>query len=160
MTARTIAATFNSRREGITSFISIPRFKVCISCLHDRPISRRIGVDGSIVVMSGYEVRSDTSRKVSAPANSRILQTARSRAILVAGWVDASAAPKAPGFDLWECGTTRIIASSIAGRLIEQPQQTDDGSIAILLRNVRGGFPIRVSEIAIRARFRQKAHDR
>ena len=117
-------------------------------------------MDGSIVVMSGYEVRSDTSRKVSAPANSRILQTARSRAILVAGWVDASAAPKAPGFDLWECGTTRIIASSIAGRLIEQPQQTDDGSIAILLRNVRGGFPIRVSEIAIRARFRQKAHDR
>ena len=160
MTARTIAATFNSRREGITSFISIPRFKVCVSCLHDRPSSRRIGVDGSIVEMSGYEVRRNPSRKVSAPANSQFLPTTSSRAAPSAGWIDASAAPKAPGLDRWECDTTRIIASSIAGRLIEQPQQTDDGSIAILLRNVRGGFPIRVSEIAIRARFRQKAHDR
>jgi hypothetical protein len=58
------------------------------------------------------------------------------------------------GFSGRKSGTVRIMASSIAGRLIEEPQQTNDGSIAILLSYVRGRFPVAIAEIPIGSRFR------
>jgi hypothetical protein len=111
-------------------------------------------------VKSGYGARENPSLKVSLLGAHGITEAEASRASTSARRQHVGACGKGHGLSGRDSGTVRIMAFSIAGRLIEEPQQTDDGSIAILLSNVRGRFPIAIAEIPVGSRLRQNPDDR